>query len=84
MLDEAGDVVGAAAFADEHDLAGIGIGDQREIAVASPIGRLVDGEAREPRQVGPGEGEIDIAAANACTRCQLSPIVRTTAAKGIC
>jgi hypothetical protein len=28
------------------------------------MGRLVDGEARQPRQVGPGEGEIDIAAAN--------------------
>ena len=30
MLDEAGDVVGPAAFADEHDLAGVGIGHQRE------------------------------------------------------
>jgi hypothetical protein len=49
MLDEAGDVVGPAAFADEYDLARIGIGHQREIAVASPIRRLVDGEAREPQ-----------------------------------
>ena len=29
-LDEAGDVVGPAAFADEHDLAGVGIGHQRD------------------------------------------------------
>jgi hypothetical protein len=64
VLDEAGDVVGAAAFADEHDLAGIGIGHQREIALAAPIGRLVDGNAGERRQVGLGEGKIDIAAAN--------------------
>jgi hypothetical protein len=34
FLDEARDVIGAAAFADEHELAGIGIGYQREIAVA--------------------------------------------------
>jgi len=45
MLDKASDVVGAATFADEHDLAGVGIGHQREIAVATPIGRLVDGNA---------------------------------------
>ena len=44
MLDKAGDVVGTSALADEHDLAGVGIGHQREIAVAAPIGRLVDGE----------------------------------------
>jgi hypothetical protein len=45
MLGKAGDGVGAAAFADEHDFAGVGIGHERQIAVAAPIGRLVDGNA---------------------------------------
>jgi hypothetical protein len=39
MLDDAGDVVGPAGF-DEHDLARIGTGHRREIAVASRIRRL--------------------------------------------
>ena len=40
MLDEAGDVVGAGALADVHDLAGVGIGYEREIAVAFGVGRV--------------------------------------------
>jgi hypothetical protein len=64
MLDKAGDVVGAAALADEHDLAGVGISYERKIAVVAPAGRLVNDDARCGRQVGCGNGEIDIAAAN--------------------
>ena len=43
-------LVGAAAFADEHDLAGIGIGHQREIAVAAPIGRPHELQGSQPLQ----------------------------------
>jgi hypothetical protein len=51
-------------FGDEHDLAGVGVGSEGEIGMAAPIRGVVNGHACERREVGLGEGEIDIAAAN--------------------
>ncbi len=66
MLDEAGDVVGAGALVDVHDLAGVGIGYDRKILLPALMGRLVDDDAGGLRQIGCGNGEIDITLANRC------------------
>jgi hypothetical protein len=67
ILGKAGDGQSIAPFGDEHDLASVGVGSEGEIGVAAPKGGLVNGHACERREVGAGEGEIDIARQIACT-----------------
>jgi hypothetical protein len=71
-------------FGDEHDLAGVGVGSEGEIGMAAPIRGVVNGHACERREVGLGEGEIDIAAANGVHPMPAFTPMRATAANGIC
>ncbi len=54
-------VFGVLAFGDEDHLPFVHIGGDGQIIVAAPAGRLVDGDGGHRRQVGFGQGEIDVA-----------------------
>ena len=61
VVGEAGDGRGVAALGDEHDLAFVGVGRKGQVMVAAPARGLVDRHRGHRREVGCGDGEIDIA-----------------------